>query len=95
VNPYNVLKRPILSEKSTDAREGLKQYTFEIDVEATKDDVRVAVEKILGAKVARVATLTTRGKIRRRGKHASSAKLKKKAIISLAQGQSLKLFEDQ
>jgi large subunit ribosomal protein L23 len=95
VNPYNVLKRPVLSEKSTDNRETLRQYTFEIALEATKDDVRKAVEKVLGAKVQRVATVTTRGKIRRRGRHVSAARLRKKAIVTLAEGQSLKLFEDQ
>ena len=95
MNPFNVLKRPILSEKSTDARENHGRYTFEIDLNATKTDVANAVKAVFGVSPVNVATVNTRGKVRRRGKHVSVPKLRRKAVVKLAKGQKIKLFEDQ
>jgi large subunit ribosomal protein L23 len=95
MNPYQVLKTPVLSEKSTKLREARKQYVFKIDLKATKIDVTKAIEVVYGVKVAKVQTLITRGKVRRRGAHVSLASKTKKAVVTLVEGGKLPLFEDQ
>jgi large subunit ribosomal protein L23 len=95
VNLYNVLVRPVLSEKSNDARENAGKYTFEVNLKSTKEDVQRAVEKIYNVKVAGVQTMITRGKVRRRGLHLSLDSKCKKAIVTLVAGSKLPLFEDQ
>lgn len=95
MNLYSVLKRPVLSEKSNQAREKLQKYTFIVDKKATKDDVKEAVEKIYSVNVVRVATAITRGKEKRRGMRMFLESSKKKAVVTLSEGQSLKIFEDQ
>lgn len=95
MNLYNVLVRPVLSEKSNDAREIGGKYTFEVNLKSTKEDVQRAVEKIYNVKVSKVQTMVTRGKVRRRGMHVSLDSKCKKAVVTLAAGAKLPLFEDQ
>lgn len=95
MNPFQVLKNPVLSEKSTKLREARKQYVFKIDMKATKVDVTKAIESVYGVKVAKVQTLITRGKVRRRGMHVSLSSKTKKAVVTLVEGGKLPLFEDQ
>lgn len=97
MNPYSVLVKPVLSEKSMAAREreSGRKYTFLIHNKATKDDVKKAVEKIFEVNVVAINTMITRGKTRRRGLVMSQQSLKKKAIVTLKSGQKIKVFEDQ
>jgi large subunit ribosomal protein L23 len=95
MNPLNVLIRPILSEKSNLLREATTQYTFEVATAATKTDVKKAIAKQFGSKVVGVRTIVCRGKVKRRGMHVTKGKTTKKAIVTLAEGEKLKLFEDQ
>ncbi len=95
MNLYNVLVKPVLSEKSNAARENGGKYTFEVALKSTKEDVQRAVEKIYGVKVVGVQTMVTRGKIRRRGVHLSLDSKSKKAVVTLTAGAKLPLFEDQ
>jgi large subunit ribosomal protein L23 len=95
MNPFQILSKPVLSEKSTLVREGLKQYTFKVDLRATKDDVRKALESVYGVKAVKVQTLITRGKVVRKGNHVSMTSKTKKAVVTLVEGAKLPLFEDQ
>lgn len=95
MNPYEVLKKPVMSEKSTKLRDASKQYVFKIDTKATKTDVTKAIEAVYGVKVAKVQTLLTRGKVRRKGAHVSLSSKTKKAVVTLVAGAKLPLFEDQ
>jgi large subunit ribosomal protein L23 len=92
---YNVIIKPILSEKSTDMRELHNKYAFEVAKEATKEEIAKAVTLMWGAKVEKVTTSLRRTKIKRRGAVLSKPKLQKRAFITLAEGQKLPLFEDQ
>jgi large subunit ribosomal protein L23 len=94
VNPYNVLVRPLLSEKSNKVREKSNKYSFQIHMAATKTDVRKAVEKLFEVKVTAVQTLITRGKVKRRGNNTAKGSNTKKAIITLVDGAKIGLFED-
>lgn len=95
MNPFQILSKPVLSEKSTLVRENLKQYTFKVDLRSTKTDVRKAIESVYGVKVAKVQTLITRGKVVRKGNHVSLTSKTKKAVVTLVEGAKLPLFEEQ
>jgi len=95
VNPYSVIVRPILSEKSNNQREASNKYTFTVAMKATKDDVEKAVKALYDVKVENVRTMIKRGKIRRKGTSFSKPVKSKKAIVTLAEGSKIPLFEDQ
>jgi large subunit ribosomal protein L23 len=95
MNPFQILSKPVLSEKSTLVRENLNQYTFKVDLRSTKNDVRSAIETMYGVKVEKVQTLITRGKVVRKGNHVSMTSKTKKAVVTLVDGAKLPLFEEQ
>ncbi|MCX6108577.1 MAG: 50S ribosomal protein L23 [Proteobacteria bacterium] len=93
MNPYNVLVKPLLSEKSNRARESANKYSFKVDLKATKGDVRKAIETLFDVKVSAVQTLITRGKIKRRGNQVGHLSNTKKAIVTLVDGAKIGLFD--
>ena len=89
---YEVLKRPIVTEKTTlQGDEG--RYTFEVDVRANKHQVKEAVEKIFDVNVVSVNIINMPGKVHRYGPHVSKPHRWKKATVRLAEGQSIGFFE--
>lgn len=93
-NYYQILKRPVVSEKSYKLMDqGV--YTFVVADSATKIDIRYAVEKLFNVSVTDVNTLIRKGKRRRNRKNGSFAKLsdEKRAMVKLAAGQSIEIFE--
>jgi large subunit ribosomal protein L23 len=94
VNPYEVLVRPLLSEKSNDVREASNKYSFQVALKATKADVKKAVEAMFDVKVTSVATAVTRGKVKRRGNAVTKLSNTKKAVVTLPAGAKIGLFED-
>ena len=90
-NAY-ILKRPIVTEKSTILGES-GRYVFEVDTSATKRDIARAVEWAFDVKVVKVNTLTVPGKVKRYGRRPSKRPDWKKAIVSLSAGDSIQLFE--
>jgi large subunit ribosomal protein L23 len=92
VHPYEVLKRPIVTEKSTVHGEG-GRYTFEVHPEANKHQIKDAVERAFDVKVVAVNVITMPGKARRYGRHVSKPHPWKKATVKLAEGQSIGFFE--
>lgn len=94
MNPFNVLVKPLLSEKSNRGRENDNQYSFHVRREATKADVKKAVERIFDVKVVTVNTVVTRGKVKRRGNNIVKLPNVKKAVVTLAEGSKIKTFED-
>ena len=89
---YDVIKKPRVSEKATVMHEENGVLTLEVAVKATKIDIKQAVEKAFGKKVASVRTANYDGKVRRkRTKDAGTAPAWKKAFVRLAAGESLDL----
>lgn len=88
----DIILRPLISEKSTGAMAENK-YTFEIHVDANKTMVKKAIEEIFKVKVVKVNTTNVEGKMRRYGKYTGKRPDWKKAIVTLAEGQSIKVFE--
>ena len=95
MNPFEVLRHPLLSEKSNKVREKSEQYTFAVELKATKSDIAKAVAKLYDVKVTSVRTLITRDRTRRRGAVTIAPSKTKKAIVTLAEGQKIPLFADQ
>lgn len=89
---YEVLRRPIVTEKDTFLKRW-NQYAFEVAREANKALVKEAVEKAFNVKVASVNVMTVPGKMRRRGRHRGMTPSWKKAIVRLKEGQKIQLFE--
>lgn len=94
MHPYEVLVKPLLSEKSTRVREKEGKYSFRVHLQASKDDVKKAIEKTFNVKVTAVRTVVTRGKVKRRGNTVYKGANVKKAVVSLAEGSKIPLFEE-
>lgn len=89
-----VLVRPlILTEKGNRMREGQGKYLFEVALEATKIEIRQAVEKLFEVKVRAVHTMIVRGKPARLGRKRVNRPTWKKAMVTLAEGSKIEYFE--
>jgi len=93
MDPYEILRRPIVTEKSNLQAEYLHRYTFEVDVRANKHQIKDAVERIFNVQVLAVNVMNVRGKQRRWGRIVGHTKDWKKAIVTLAPGQTIQFFE--
>lgn len=93
MHAYEVLRRPILTEKSSYQADTLHRYTFEVDVRANKLDVRRAVEEVFDVAVENVNIMNVRGKPRRFGRREGRTSDWKKAIVTLAPGETISFFE--
>ncbi len=88
----DVIRRPLVTEKTTLLREDGRTVVFEVAREANKIDVKRAVEKLLGAKVDGVRTANTQGKLKRQGRFVGRRSDWKKAYVTLKDGQKLPDF---
>jgi len=93
VNVHDVIQRPLVTEKSTIGRETQNLVTFAVAPAATKHDVRRAVEALFSVQVVDVHTMRMPRKERRVGKFLGRRPEWKKAIVKLAEGQSIEFFE--
>ena len=90
---YDVIKRPIISEKSTALAEVAGRYSFEVATEANKQEIKDAVQRLFNVKVQAVHTLTVHGKVKRTGRFESKRPNWKKALVTLAAGQKIDFFQ--
>jgi len=88
-----ILIRPVVTEKTTEMNEEKNKYVFEVAVDANKKEVRQAVEQFFGVKVLDVRTMQMKGKPKRQGLHAGRRSDWKKAIVTLAGGDKLDIFD--
>jgi large subunit ribosomal protein L23 len=89
----NIVIAPIVTEKTTEANETNNCYTFKVSINANKIEIKKAIEKIFDVEVIRVNTIRQRGKIKRMGRYAGKRADWKKAIVKLADGNSIAEFE--
>jgi large subunit ribosomal protein L23 len=87
-----VIRRPLITEKTSTARDIGPTVVFEVHKAATRVDVRQAVEKLLGSKVASVRTSITHGKVKRQGRFEGQRADWKKAWVRLKPGQKIPEF---
>jgi len=86
---HQVLRRPIISEKSTNAAESGQQVVFEVLADATKNEIKTAVESLFEVSVEGVQVINVRGKIKRFGKTPGKRNNWKKAYVRLADGDDI------
>ena len=88
----NVIRRPLVTEKTTLLRENDHTIVFEVAAGATKVDIKRAVEKLLGSKVAAVRTSVAHGKMKRQGRFVGQRSDWKKAYVKLREGEKVPEF---
>jgi len=93
MDTYSVIKRPLITEKSTTARDEENKYLFEVDRRATKIEIRNAVEKIFKVRVLDVRTINMTGKKKRMGRITGRRSNWKKAMVTLPPGSSIEIYE--
>lgn len=89
---YEVLKRPVVSEK-TMALQAENKYTFLVNPDANKIEIKHAVETAFGVTVTAVRTINVKGKLKRVGRFQGRTSAKKKAIVTLKAGDKIELFD--
>ncbi len=92
-DPRQVVVRPIITEKSSASLADENQYTFEVADDANKHEIKHAVEQLFSVHVRQVRTSRQRGKWRRRGVHLGKRPNWKKAVVTLAEGETIEVFE--
>ncbi len=99
MNSYDILRRPIISERSMETvldKEGneIKKYTFEVPKTVNKVEIKKAVEEVFGVKVAKVNTMNVLGKVKRMGRNEGRRTDYKKAVVKLTEdSKTIEFFE--
>ena len=83
--PYDVIIKPVISEKSMDDA-AQKKYTFKVAVDANKTEVKSAIEEIFDVEVKKVNIMNVNGKVKRMGRNVGRTAASKKAIVTLTEG---------
>ena len=92
---HEVLRRPLITEKSTILKETQRSLCFEVHRDATKPEIKKAVESFFNVKVAGVRVANVHGKVKRQGRYSGRRPDWKKAYVVLAAGQKMIEFFDQ
>jgi len=93
MDKYEIIKKYLLTEKSTRAKDEENKYLFEVDRRANKIEIRQAVEELLKAQVTEVRVMNVLGKTRRFGKATGKTKPWKKAVVTLSPGSAIEVFK--
>ena len=91
-NPQDILRKPLITEKSNDLL-AQNKYTFLVDLDANKIEIRQAVESLFKVKVEKVNTMRVKGKIKRVRRIPGRTPDRKKAIVTLKEGDRIEIFE--
>ena len=93
MSQYDIIKRPLVTEKSNIQKETANQLTFEVDRKANRIEIRRAIEQIFNVRVASVRTMQVTGKVKRRGRILGKRRDWKKAVVTLRPGERIDFFE--
>lgn len=91
----DVLKKPVLTEKSLKMQQTENKYTFDVDLSANKIDVKKAVELMFDVKVESVNMMNVKAKTKRMGRYVGKTNKRKKAIVKLKEGYEINLFGEE
>ncbi len=94
VDPHLIIKRHIVTERSSRLKESFSEYVFEVDKRASKGAIKQAVETAFKVKVGDVRTMIMPGKVKRMGRYAGKTSTWKKAIVQLKDKQTIGMFEN-
>ncbi len=93
IAPYALVARPIITEKATRLKDEVNQYVFRVPRSANKLEIRRAIEVLFKVKVLHVRTLNIQGKAKRLGRFEGRSAAWKKAVATLAPGQTIEIAE--
>jgi large subunit ribosomal protein L23 len=93
MNAGQILIKPLITERSMTLRDDHNKYAFQVHVNATKSEIRKAVEQLFDVKVVSVTTLNMLGKNKRLGRFIGRRSSWKKAIVGVAKGQTIDIYE--
>ena len=93
MDAYSIIRKPVITEKSTILKDVNNQVCFVVDIRANKVQIKEAVENIFDVNVESVSTMRCKGKNRRMGKHIGKQPDWKKAIVTLKDGDRIEFFE--
>ena len=88
-----IIKKPLITEKTTIQKEMYNQLTFEVDRQANRIEIKRAIESIFNVRVAEVRTLQIKGKTKQRGRIIGKRRDWKKAVVRLMPGERIDFFE--
>ncbi len=92
-DPYSIIRSPIVTEKSTYLNAEANKVVFWVDISANKSEIKKAVESIFNVKVTAVNTQRVPGKVKRMGRFSGRRPTRKKAYVTLREGDSIELLE--
>lgn len=90
---YDIIKRPLITEKTNIQKEDYNQITFEVDRRANRVEIKRAIEKLFNVRVSTIRTIQIKGKRKQRGRVIGKRKDWKKAIATLMPGERIDFFE--
>jgi large subunit ribosomal protein L23 len=90
---YQIIRRPLITEKGTDMKDQVNQYLFEVAGDANKIEIKRAIESLFRVKVQQVRTLSVKGNKKRLGRFVGRTSDWKKAIATLKEGETIEFFE--
>lgn len=91
----DVLKKPVLTEKTMTLQANENKYTFDVDVNANKVEIKQAVEAMFGVKVECVNVMNVKPKTKRMGRYEGKTNRRRKAIVKLAEGNEINYFGEE
>jgi large subunit ribosomal protein L23 len=93
MNPYDIIKRPLITEKTSIQKEDYNQMSFEVDRKANRVEIKRAIENIFKVNVDTVRTIQVKGKTKQRGRIVGKRRNWKKAVVKLMPGERIDFFE--
>jgi large subunit ribosomal protein L23 len=93
MNPYDIIKRPLITEKTSIQKEDYNQMSFEVDRKANRVEIKRAIENIFKVNVDTVRTMQVKGKTKQRGRIVGKRRSWKKAVVKLMPGERIDFFE--
>ncbi|MGD9082402.1 MAG: 50S ribosomal protein L23 [Desulfobacterales bacterium] len=93
MNPYDIIKRPLITEKTSIQKEDYNQISFEVDRKANRVEIKRAIESIFKVNVDTVRTMQVKGKAKQRGRIVGKRRNWKKAVVKLMPGERIDFFE--
>ena len=93
MNYHDLIKKPLITEKTTIQKEVANQVSFEVDRRANRIEIKRSIENLFNVRVAKVRTMQMNGKVKRRGRFVGKRRDWKKAIVTLMPGERIDFFE--
>lgn len=92
-DPYDIIRRPVITEKASEAKEKLNKIVFSVYSSVTKPEIKQAVETVFKVKVVKVNISNVKSKPRRLGRYSGKKPGYKKAVVTLQEGHNIEVFD--